>query len=779
LPFAAENIHLRSQIDKLKADLQKALTFFEWPHHKSSTFFNVQENARRKMANTVARILNELDSRTEIFHGCTSVKLELTRKDELTVVIPFLRNSEPDEALDRCDLKCIDLAIGYEKTNGDLLTYEEWKEYSTQLSLRMKDQELMTDPQYHEMRKLVLYFLKRANLISCCYIPPLHSVINQRALMDDWTKSTLGLRPVQGEFVAVLVKGHGAIAETYKYIRSNNIIGAEFDLKKMLTYGLTIFWDIFPKNAQGDKIFVLRITADGADLTNLNQYTTASIRWLIPNLIPFLAEWLLKTVKCDENRPNLNTFFRSIFALCEEINRNGFHFIAPGETEASLLKVRFILCPDAKMLNLCCGMQSHTAECFCAQCLITALLFLLDPLRNSLIPGLGPPKPFVLDPLWLNTKNVANDTLHFFLRFCDCFLGETLALCNSDVRGIKKEIHAKNIKDFCGVSIIFYGEINKVAGDSKSKPLWSSVNGPNFRKLLYKFNLSTVYDGRELFLANLMWGLFALVTFGIERRTGSIGSFSGQQFRILVFLLVDTFEQLYERNPTARYVLPLSQVLRDPPLPGILTPTPTPLYQVHFATDHMPFMKDELSKLGLDLMDLCCSPSEYLQKWARQSLRRASNGHSDALVQVASLFSRKLQHVVQSGKSFLVDAKNQDRNKNKEIKRHCDLFSGDHKCITEDKRKYIFARFKKMQEDGVLKEADIVGFDISTLFLSCPFCTILGLKLKSKVSEKRPTTCLVGGLGLGDACDSDESDESYKTDESSEESDYASDFEDD
>ena len=661
--FAAENIHYRSEIDALKADLKKALASFEWPHHTSSTFFNVKENARRKMANTVAKIFNELDSRTAIFQGITSVKLELTRKDELSVVIPFFRrNSEPDEALLRSDLQCIDLPIGYEKENGDLVTYHEWKEYSTKLALRMKDETLITDLQYHEMRKLVLHFLKSDNSISC-YIPPLYSVINERAVMDAWSTSTLGLRPVQGEPVAVLVKGPGATSETYKYIRSNNIIGAEFDLKKMLTYGLTIFWDIFPKNAEGEKIVVLRITADGADLTNLNQFTTASIRWLIPNLIPFLAEWLLKTVKCDENRPNMDTFFRPIFALCEEINRNGFLFIAPGETEGSLLKLRFILCPDAKMLNLCCGMQCHTAICFCAQCLITALLFLSDPLRNSLIPG-GPPKPFVSDPLWLNPKNVANDTLHFFLRMCDCFLGETLALCNSDVK-LKKEIHAKNIKDFCGVSIVFYGERNQVASDSRTKALWSSVNGPNFRKLLYKFDLSTVYDGKELFLANMMWGLFALVTFGIERRTGTIGSFSGQQFRILVFLLVDTFQQLYVRNPTARYVLPLSQVLRDPPLPGILTPTPTPLYQVHYATDHMPSMKDELSKLGLDLMDLCCSPSEYLQKWARQSLRRASNGHSDALVQVASLFSRKLQHVVQSGKSLLVDAKNRGRNKNK------------------------------------------------------------------------------------------------------------------
>ena len=105
------------------------------------------------------------------------------------------------------------------------------------------------------------------------------------------------------------------------------------------------------------------------------------------------------------------------------------------------------------------------------------------------------------------------------------------------------------------------------------------------------------------------------------------------------------------------------------------------------------------------------------------------------------------------------------------------MFSGDHKCIKEDKRDYIISRFKKMFEEGVLKQEDIVGFDISALFLSCPFCTILGLELKSKVSEERPKTSLVGGSELGDDCESDESDDDYEPVDSSDESDFATDEE--
>lgn len=196
-------------------------------------------------------------------------------------------------------------------------------------------------------------------------------------------------------------------------------------------------------------------------------------------------------------------------------------------------------------------------------------------------------------------------------------------------------------------------------------------------------------------------------------------------------------------------------------------------------TDHMPSKKDELSKLGLDLSDLSCQPSENLQKWARVSLHRSSNGHSDALVQVASLFARKLQHSIQEsleGKSFLVDQKTRDRNKNKEIIRHANLFSG-HKCISDDKRTWITKRFKKLCNEGLLTSTDVLGFDISSL-LCCPFCSILGLEVKQKLPTSRSKTVLCADPELQSESESNESDSSYKTvdSRSSDESAFADDL---
>ena len=514
----------------------------------------MKTDGRRIMANSIETIINVLDKNTGMFKECTSLRLELTCKDKFIFEIPFLRTET--EALVRDDVKATVLPSLYETKKGQLVQYNEWKQYSTRLALSMKDGSLIGDRQYHVIKMYLVKLLKsQSNMPGRSFIPSLKSVINLRTSMDATTILLLGLRAVQGLPVAVLVSGgHGVKKELYKYLRSNDIIGFEFDIIKMIKYGLTLFWDIFPKDPEtGKKLFYLRATVDGAKLTDLNQFCTMSLRFLIPNLIPQMAELLLKSVKCEENRENMSTFFRIPFSQLEYINDNGLLHTAPGETEPSLLPLRIILCPDAKMSNCLCGIQNHTAEFFCPQCKISKKKFLEDPLRNSNLDG-GPQEPFFPDPIWKNIKNVANCTLHFFLRFCDCFLGETLTLCNNNVK-FKKEIHAKHFNDFCGVSIVFYGETNAVGQDKKTSSSWSSQNGPAWRKILYKFDLSTVYDGDDLFLAHILWALFALVTFGMERRKGTIGFLTGGQIRVLTFLLVDVFQTLYSKNPTARYVI--------------------------------------------------------------------------------------------------------------------------------------------------------------------------------------------------------------------------------
>ena len=188
-------------------------------------------------------------------------------------------------------------------------------------------------------------------------------------------------------------------------------------------------------------------------------------------------------------------------------------------------------------------------------------------------------------------------------------------------------------------------------------------------------------------------------------------------------------------------------------------------------------MKDELTKLGLELFDCSAAPSENLQKWARQSMRRSSNGHNDALVQVAKLFARQMQHLNESldGK-FLIDPKILERNKNKEKIRHGNLFVG-HKCIKEKHRSWITTRFEEMRSKGILQPKDVVGIDVFSL-VKCPFCCTLSSDVNFKLGPRPSTVVVEGPEGPIAKCnlDSDSDDESYETVDSSNLSELPSDI---
>lgn len=150
--------------------------------------------------------------------------------------------------------------------------------------------------------------------------------------------------------------------------------------------------------------------------------------------------------------------------------------------------------------------------------------------------------------------------------------------------------------------------------------------GGKWVKFLHYFDLTRVYSGNNLILSQILFSLFAVITFALERKIGSIGYLSGRQIRVLCLVLLDVYNSLYGIMPAARYV---HYVVNCPFYIIIVYYTRSVLNSTLQMT-HMVELKDSLAEQGYDLGDFSTSTSELLQKKLRQQFSRASNFHPDA-----------------------------------------------------------------------------------------------------------------------------------------------------
>ena len=379
------------------------------------------------------------------------------------------------------------------------------------------------------------------------------------------------------------------------------------------------------------------------------------------------------------------------------------------------------------------------------QCKITAQLFKANP---YLFWAKGDPQEtFLKNPMWTQAKNVGNCVLHCKLRLSECFLAPTLKLCNCGVGGSKEE-HMKHLVEDCflpgllyvcvHVSLFVLGLLffNCFTGfalfgpdaaapcsGKKTASFHTPLTGGKWVKFLHNFDLARVYSGKELVLASILFSLFAVITFGLERRHGSIGFLTGRQIRVLSLVLIDAFIALYGVEPSARYL--------------------------HYLTTHMCEWKDELSAMGLDMMDFSTVSSEFLQKILRQQFSRATNYHHDAPMQVGAR-SVRLRLGIHSP---LMNPTEIARREQKEFRRHQALFKR-HKCtrVFNDwlperiagelaNNPNPFWSNSNTNHSGMLKDKKISEDDIRDInieaLLPCPFCEILGVETVLKVPTKR------------------------------------------
>ena len=216
---------------------------------------------------------------------------------------------------------------------------------------------------------------------------------------------------------------------------------------------------------------------------------------------------------------------------------------------------------------------------FCVQCKITS-----DDLMKDLYKfwALGDKQhPYLFNPLCSQVESCANDILHCLIRLAEAFLGPTMERMNREIGG-PREAHSRYISEVCGFPFVFFGENTAPNSGKKTVSTHTSLSGGKWLKFLHSFDLERVYTERELFLAKILFSLFAVIMFALGRKQGSIGFLTGKQIRVLSLLLIDTYISLEGKSPAARYV--------------------------HYLTTHMCEFKDKLSKLGLDLMVILQRP---------------------------------------------------------------------------------------------------------------------------------------------------------------------------
>ena len=345
--------------------------------------------------------------------------------------IPFIRGPAPDAEAEG-ELARGDITLReckkFSDAAGKEYTADEWKKHNISRALALKDEVLISDPQYHATRSFILDILRGQDFCQTApkhyNIPSLTSVKKLRLLLDNNTKATLKLKGVMGaasvsstavicddcsrlatcycahkkcedaknmcqEHLAIhserkTTKGHVvySIDTPPRYSRPLNMIGAGFDLKSMINHGLTLFWEPELRlRVQRDLPIFLRFTLDGAMLTLSKSFCTASIKWMIEDLDPDVAEWLIRTVHCQETTEMVDLHFRPLLKEVDEINASGFPFTppGPGTQKPVVLKIRILIGPDGKMLNVVYGARSHMCDMFCVQCKIDSKSLADDP----------------------------------------------------------------------------------------------------------------------------------------------------------------------------------------------------------------------------------------------------------------------------------------------------------------------------------------------------------------------------------------------------------------
>ena len=341
----------------LRIELQEAQDALRWPHHPLKTIFSAKSRVTRNgMGQRLQNMIQYVDAKTGIFNGSSSVKIELIQEDKFTMTIPFGR--DPNGQLIRGDMHLRDCKI-FCDLEGNKYNQDEWKQRNVRRALHVKDEMLISDPQYHALRGFVLETLRGQG---CCKgtpkqhsIPCLGHVKTERGLLDQQAKDTLGLRPVIGppqESFRVRVGADGTITASPRYNRPFNMIGCAFDLKSMFIDGMQQFWPQFSIRHDKGLPICLRLTVDGAMLTDSKSFCTASLRWLVDGLNPSIAEWLLMTVHCTETLDNLELYFAQLFKEVEAINADKLIFTPRGCTSPVEVQINIVLCPDAKMLNV-------------------------------------------------------------------------------------------------------------------------------------------------------------------------------------------------------------------------------------------------------------------------------------------------------------------------------------------------------------------------------------------------------------------------------------------
>ena len=645
-------------------------------------------------------IFNFLNVNTGMFTGCTSFELDLFSGNKQQVRIQVLRNGSE---LRLQDIHFNDLTPIY-VVDPDIppLSKAHWKTFVTTNALLLKDSLFISDVQFDELIKFCKRVLQQQGITPnryLCWLPPLNGVLNMRKNLNKDAPTKLGLKIVMG----------GPTAGS-AYSRSDSILGAEFDARKIIWDVISEHWDALKHRVEAGKPIFLRSTIDGAKLDEANQYLTASI--LLPlDGLESGPELLLKMIKCKETKENVDDHFAPLFKELESMNDEiDFSFLAPGAEKAVNLKLKIIFGPDAKMLNTLCGGKSHMSNCFCVQCKATAEEVKDDPYKFW---PKGDPQVPSHTPVVTQIGNVVNCTLHFLLRTCECIFGATLRLCNDGAGGFSRDEHEKYIVQVCGISgFRLLGDISTIGEDKKPSLPWTSLSGSQWKKLIFKFDLSRVYSGERLKLAKILITLLSLISFGIERKAGAIGDLTGKQIRILALVMIRTFKSLYGKYPGARYL--------------------------HYLTNHMGQTKDELALQGLSLGEISTASSELLQKGAKMQFRRATNHRNDSIPQVFSRASRMraataaIKKVVNGAEpNFLRNKQDISRKREKEIRRHTALIV-QHQCTRNNINKEWFEKtLNSMEKKGNLTAEDLVGINNDDL-LFCPFCHILGEETSSK-----------------------------------------------
>lgn len=171
-----------------------------------------------------------------------------------------------------------------------------------------------------------------------------------------------------------------------RYNRPSNMIGCAFDFQSMIKDGMKRFWPQISIRREQGLPLCLRITVDGAKLTDSKNFCTGSIRWLVKDINPEVAEWLLVTVECEETLENMIQYFSSLLKEAQAMNDVEFMFTPEGSTSSFSVPIKIFFCPDAKMLNVSTLINPKTIRPLPRYNLYSKILRLLPRNRMTCTP---------------------------------------------------------------------------------------------------------------------------------------------------------------------------------------------------------------------------------------------------------------------------------------------------------------------------------------------------------------------------------------------------------